>query len=272
MALNMDAAFRIVTTTAGTEKLAALGRGLKGAETNAQGANRAFQALGGVGAQMGGILRQIAPALTVAGLVAFGKGAIDTADAMSKLSQRTGVAAPLLDKFRQAANLSDTSIDGVEKGLLQLSKSMAAAESGTGRQADAFRSLGVEFKNADGSLRPLGDVMLDVAGAISKMPPGAEKAAAAMALFGKSGAELIPFLDMGKEGIEGMSTAMTQEFADASAAFNDRLTNIQESFGQLAAVLFMDVFPIFDGLVAFVEKTVVAFTNMPEPVRAVVSG
>ena len=44
-------------------------------------------------------------------------------------------------------------------------------------------------------------VMMQVADAFKKMPDGAEKAGLAMKLFGKSGADLIPLLNEGADGL-----------------------------------------------------------------------
>jgi phage-related protein len=271
MALNMDAAFRIVTTTAGTEKLAALGRGLKGAETNATGANRAFQALGGMGRNLGNVLRQIAPALTVGGLIAIGKNALDSADALGKMSTRTGVLGSQLDKFRQAADLSDTSLDTVEKGLLRLGQSMTQAENPTSKQAKAFDQLGVSFKNADGTLRPLNDVFLDVATKFKDMPDGVDKSRIAMDLFGRSaGPELIPMLNMGGDAIDGFTSRFSDQFIEDAQAFNDRLTRIKESIGTFAMAIAGEGIPAIDKLANEIEWLTKKFDEMDDETKALI--
>ncbi len=44
----------------------------------------------------------------------------------------------------------------------------------------------------------------DVAEALSRMPEGAEKTALAIAVFGRSGANLMPFLNSGRDGLAEM--------------------------------------------------------------------
>jgi predicted nucleic acid-binding Zn-ribbon protein len=68
--------------------------------------------------------------------------------------------------------------------------------------ADPLAELNVATKNADGSARSFNDILLNVADSFKAMPNGAEKTAAAMALFGRSGKDLMPLLNQGSKGIE----------------------------------------------------------------------
>jgi hypothetical protein len=74
------------------------------------------------------------------------------------MSSRTGVSVEMLDKFQQAADLSDTSIDTVQKGLQKLSQNMAAAQNPTSAQAKLFEGLGISVTDANGKLRDSGAV------------------------------------------------------------------------------------------------------------------
>lgn len=68
--------------------------------------------------------------------------------------------------------------------------------------ADPLAELNVQTKNADGSARSFNEILLSVADKFKEMPNGAEKTAAAMALFGRSGKDLLPLLNQGSKGIE----------------------------------------------------------------------
>ena len=110
-----------------------------------------------------GALRGVLPFIGVAAITAFAKKNLDAADAMSKLSDRTGIAAPRLDQFRKVAELSDTSIESLGRAFPALALNMkTAADTAKGRAFEAFKSLGVSLKGADGGLRAVDDVMLDV--------------------------------------------------------------------------------------------------------------
>ena len=58
------------------------------------------------------------------------------------------------------------------------------------------------------------------------MPDGAQKAAAAVAIFGKSGAELIPLLNEGAASMEKFTYKVSEDFAARSDLFNDTITEL----------------------------------------------
>jgi ribosomal protein L12E/L44/L45/RPP1/RPP2 len=124
--------------------------------------------------------------------VAAGKAALDTADNLSKLSQKTGISVESLSLLKPIAEQSGVSLEGLAKGMQKLATAMVEAAGGSKEQVETFSRLGVSVKDAAGQLRPTEDVLLDLADAFAAMPDGAEKSALAVKLFGKSGVELIP--------------------------------------------------------------------------------
>src|SRR5690606_41954766 len=95
----------------------------------------------------------------------------------------------------------------------------------------AFDAIGVSVTNADGSLRDTEEVMLDVADRFEKIEDGAAKAAIAQELFGRSGTNLIPFLNQGRAGIEALKKeaddfglTVTRKAGQAAAQVNGTLT------------------------------------------------
>lgn len=62
-------------------------------------------------------------------------------------------------------------------------------------------SLGIQARDASGHLRPMSDLLPDIAEKFKTMPAGTERTALALKLFGKNGMALMPFLARGKEGI-----------------------------------------------------------------------
>jgi hypothetical protein len=178
----------------------------------------------------------IAAAATVAAgaLVYMGKAAIDNADRLNLLSQSTGVSTEALSQLEYAAQMSGLSSEDLTKGLTKLSKAAFAAASEGGSAAEKFERLGIQVKNADGSIRPTEDLLLDIADKFSKMEDGAAKTGMAMEIFGKSGAQLIPFLNEGKAGIAALTAEADRlgltlggDAAKAADAFNDNLDRLK---------------------------------------------
>ncbi|MFN4342872.1 MAG: hypothetical protein ACK4FE_12695 [Azonexus sp.] len=181
-----------------------------------------------------GVLANLGVAVSVAGLTAMVKSAIDTGDALDEMSQRVGVSVETLSVWKPAAEQSGVSGESFEKGLRKLSTTMLEAATGSEDAARGLEAVGVEFKNQDGTLRATDQVLLDLAERFKAMPDGAEKTALAVQLFGKSGAELIPFLNQGRDGInelaaemQALGVQMSSETAAQAGNFNDALDKLK---------------------------------------------
>lgn len=165
------------------------------------------------------------------------KGVIDRAGDMYELSQSLGMTVEDLSRMAYAAELSGVQIDGLEKAIKKLSVSLFdASQSGTGPAANAFRMLGVSAVDAEGNVRPVIDVMGDLADRFSKMPNGAEKTALAMRVFGRAGADMIPMLNEGRDGLQEMyveaerlGIVLDTETAKSAEALGDQLTKLNRA-------------------------------------------
>lgn len=181
-------------------------------------------------------LAALAGAAVAAGLaVATGvKQAIDRADELAKASQKWGVPIEQLSALKHAADLSGVSFESLGTSLSKLSRNMSeAAGGGTSEAARAFEALGISVKDSSGNLKSSQQVMLEVSDKFKGMEDGAGKTALAMAVFGRSGAELIPLLNSGAAGITEMTDearklglVMDSETGKAAENFNDNLTRL----------------------------------------------
>lgn len=134
----------------------------------------------------------------------------DTADHFAKLSQRVGVAIEPLQQLAHAADLSGVPLDSLTVALQQLNRQAFEASRGSKESETTFRELGVSLRDARGELRPVDDLLGDVAERFSSLPDGPEKTALAMRAFGRSGAQMIPLLNEGRDGL----ARLRQEFVE----------------------------------------------------------
>jgi len=188
-----------------------------------------------------GVLAGLGAALSVAGLMAAGKAALDTADDLSKLSQKTGISVESLSLLKPIAEQSGISLEGLAKGMQKLATAMVEAAGGSKEQLEVFSRLGVSVKDAAGQIRPTEAVLLDLADAFAAMPDGAEKSALAVKIFGKAGVELIPFLNQGRAGIEELKQKFKElglevsgDTARAAEKFNDTLDTVKQALSGIA--------------------------------------
>ena len=167
-------------------------------------------------------------AITAVGGLAIKAGAL--ADDLNTMATVTGLSTKQLQEFAYASDLIDVSTDTLAGSLKKLTSNMATAQKGSGDVYDTFKALGVEFKNADGTLRNSNDVFNDTIRALGKVKNETERDALAMKLFGKSATDLNPLIEGGIDTLEEMSKQanelgliLSQEALDGANAFNDQL-------------------------------------------------
>jgi hypothetical protein len=188
------------------------------------------------------------------------------ADKIGKAAQKMGIPAEELSKLQHAASLSDVSLEQLGAGVGKLSKNLVEGLGNPAAiSARALAAIGVSAKDSTGQLRPTSDVISDIAERFSGMKDSAGKTAIAMALFGKSGAELIPMLNSGKVGLQEMKDeaarlglTITDQTAKAAERFNDDLTKLRAAKEGVALAITARLAPaladISNRLVAFVKE------------------
>jgi len=224
------------------------------------------QALSKMGISLGALTVGFAVGAVVTGLGAMMKGAIDTADNLAKLSQRTGMSVESLSTMSYALSLNDMSLEGFTTSVKKLSDSMFGLSEDGETAKNTLVRLGVDATDQSGNLRKVDDVMLDVADRFKAMPDGAQKAALAVELFGKSGMDMIPFLNNGSEGIKQLQDEAKKlgleidtTTAKMSEQFNDQLETLQKQAGSLGMVMASELLPglvgATGGLIDFMKES-----------------
>lgn len=185
------------------------------------------------GTFIGGALAAGATA-AAAGLVAATKSAIDYADHLNDLNQRLGISAEALSGWAYAAQQTGTDIDALGKGLKILAKNMAEALDPKSQQAGLFKALGVEVKDAHGNLRDLESVLPEIASKFKELDNATTEAALSQQLFGKSGVDLLEFLNQGEDGLEALrqkardlGVELSSQTLSAADEFNDKLADLR---------------------------------------------
>jgi hypothetical protein len=198
-------------------------------------------------------------------LAEFAKDVFDTAVNLGKLSQITGVSTQTLSVYYKAATDVGVAHEAVDKGVTKLARSLVLLQAGNGAAASGFRLLHLSAKDFIG-LSP-DEKLRKVTDAFALMKDGPEKAAAAIALFGKAGAQLIPVLDqLGgeefakvREQAERLGLVFTQEMAEgalrAKAALADLKGLAEGVTAQFETGLLPAVADAADGVVAFALET-----------------
>ena len=129
------------------------------------------------------------------------KGVATQTMEIQRQSQILGISTDAYQKLAYAANMSDVSAGDLSQGLKILSRNMEEASRGTGQAKEYLDAMGIAVREADGGLRPLIDVMGDIADRFQGWQDGPRKIAIALELFGRSAEALVPLLNQGKSGM-----------------------------------------------------------------------
>jgi len=127
------------------------------------------------------------------------------AEEIKGASARTGILVTDIQRLKFIAEQSETSFDSIASAINRMQNQLIKAGDGSKEAAAALDRLGIEVADFQ-SLSP--DQQFErVATSIAAMEDPAERTAAAMGLFGKSGAELLPTLvqtgaELGKLGVQ----------------------------------------------------------------------
>ncbi|MEO5804705.1 MAG: hypothetical protein ABIR24_14360, partial [Verrucomicrobiota bacterium] len=209
--------------------------------------------LSGLGDFVSGLGARLAAAFTVGAVVKLTENAIRLDDEMGKMAERVGIGVQELSKLAYAAKLADVEAGEFEFGLKSFNKQIAEG-------SELFQTLGIELRNADGSLRSTSDILGDVAEKFSGFNAGANKSALAVELFGRAGTRLISFLNGGKKAIQEAGAELekfggvtTPEAAQQAQDFNDDITRLQTALHSIFRAFSENILPI---LKAFTERMI----------------
>ena len=177
----------------------------------------------------------VAGAAITASLGAMVKKTADYGDEMDEMSQRTGASVELLTGLDGALRKNGASAQDLAVGMKFLSGKMVDANNGNKDAIKLFEDLGISIHDTStGELRPMTDVLFDVATRFKGMENGAVKTTAAVDLLGRGGMSLIPTLNLGADGLKReadqasrLGKVLTAEAAKACSDFNDSLVDLR---------------------------------------------
>ena len=210
------------------------------------------QDISGIGASLKTTSRVMAAAGTaiISGMVAITMKTIEAANAADKLAKQTGLTREEIQELGYAADQEHASLEKIATAILRLSRNMSDASRGTGEARYAFEKLGIAVTKSDGQLRNSVDVMLDVADRFKNMRNETEMTAAAMQLFGRSGADIVPFLRMGGDEIRNLMQeardlgfVMSEQTNKDLKALGDQLTALKAALAGVGRQIAAEVVP-----------------------------
>jgi hypothetical protein len=178
------------------------------------------------------------------------KSTAETAIGAERAAQKIGVTTEAVQELGYAAEVSGVSSETLQTGIKHLALGMQELRTkGTGPAAEAFGQLGISFAQLKNESP---DQNLErIAQKFQSMPDGARKTALAMQLFGRAGADLIPLLNRGQEGIvdlrneaERLGIVMSKDDAESFEKLEESTLRIKGSLEGLKNTAIKALLPI----------------------------
>ena len=172
----------------------------------------------GFGKNLGGLAIKVAG--VAAAFLAFKKGIgavlaqFDDIDKIAKFSKQTGLATESLVALGHAGELSGVSGETVNKAVQRMTRNLGEAKAGIATARKGFDQLGLSVDDLSG-MSPE-EQFGAIADKIKAIKDPAQRAAAAYAVFGRSGQDMIPMLEGGSAAME----AARREASDLGLSFS----------------------------------------------------
>lgn len=203
-----------------------------------------------------------AVAASAATLFGFAKTTADAGDAALNAAQKYGVAVETFQSLAFAFSMGDVEAAALGNSLKFLNKNLDDARNGGKEAQQAFAKLGLMSLVRNGA--DAESVLKAVADRFEKMPNGPKKTSAAIKIFGKAGADMIPTLNQGSAAIaqlqaqaESLGIVLSHEDAVAADEFNDSLVVLKASVtglrNAIGVPLFKAIQPVITQFAEFVR-------------------
>ena len=164
-------------------------------------------------------------------IVEFGKETLALADTIGKVADSIGVQTEFLQRYQFAAQQSGLTTEEFNKGMQNFTKMVGQAQLRTSEAGRTLEKLGVQVKNADGSVKGAEEVFIELMTALDGVGSQFEKNAILADLMGRAGVKLAV---MGKDGAEAMKElaasatgVIPEETIRDAERFNDAMNRLQ---------------------------------------------
>lgn len=195
-------------------------------------------------------------------ITAFALDVGEQLDSLNDVAQRTGVGVEALQAYAMAAKLAGTDVETFAKSLQKLTLNIGQAV-GDEKAQKKFEELGLAFEELRDATPT--EQFEAVADAIANIADPAERAAAAVSVFGKTGIELGPLFSEGpgaltkmREEAEKLGQVVSGEAVGNIAKMNDAFDKVSATIrglvGQVLGELSGPIAAIAEQLLQVVEK------------------
>ena len=192
--------------------------------------------------------------LSVNSIISTVNASIDTLAKLDDSAQKTGSTVENLSRLQKVAVAFGADFDAiVEPAITKLAKGLGGLDEDSGKANNALKALGISSRDSNGNLRDTSAITIEVAKKLQDYQDGAAKATLVTDLFGKSGADLLPYLNDMAESVDRYTGASAESAANA-AALQDQINGLKQKTGEYITTLVVDALPALNDLLgAFID-------------------
>lgn len=192
-----------------------------------------------------------AAAVGVTALMRAARSSIGDMAALDDAAKQIGISVERLQELRFGFQLGGVESGETDSALGRLNKTIGDAAAGSKSAVDAFRAVGVAFEDAAGRIRPVEDVLADIADRFAGIADPAAKASLATDLFGRGvGMKLIAPLSEGSAALRDfaqqareMGAVIGADTIAKAAALDDQLDVLSMTFKAKLGTALVEVGP-----------------------------
>lgn len=177
-------------------------------------------------------LNKLGIGVGVLGLVALAGKAADAAAELKRTGEAVGLTVEEVQSLGFAASQNGSSIEEMNKALTRLSVNLGKANAGEAEAIRKFEDYGIAIKDAEGNLLSTSAVLDQIANRIQAAGGGADAAAIAFELLGKSGVGLVQTLGDGAEGLEQLKRLAMESGDVISTEANDAIVELTDTLNR----------------------------------------
>lgn len=217
----------------------------------------------------------------IGGLTTMAESSAAAAGEVRKLARETGLTAEEASKLRFAGEKLGVDTDQISKAMGLLSKNLETAH-------PKLAQYGIEIsRNAAGNV-DMTATLGNIAERFKSMPDGVEKTALALQIFGRSGKDMIPLLNQGKDGLKELGDeaarmglvfddkglAAAKRFTFAQKELKEEIEGVKNRIGMAVIPVFADFFHMLvqlgDRAMPMVTGAIQRFKDILSPVVGIV--
>ena len=132
----------------------------------------------------------------------FARSIASSANDIQRQAQIMGLSIENYQKLAYAARMADVDTEQFGTGMKFLSRSIEEAKAGTGNAGQYFRALGIDVNKLSEGELTLENMTYLLSDSFRGLSDGTVKVDTAIALLGRSGQAMVPFLNLGAQGIK----------------------------------------------------------------------